>query len=201
MNCSQPSSSVHGILQARILEWVAISFSMGSSQPRDWTQVSRIGGRIFTDRATSEDLLFHFCLFVKQLALFIYCLPYFVELLLCCCFTWLSGKESTCSEGDTVSIPGLGRSHGEGNGNPLPYSCWDDPMDREAWQATVHGVAKSQTQVSNWALTQTFGGEIFFNVALYVCMYVHVYLWLLISALLRKHSSSIHSNLTKCWRN
>ena len=49
MDCSQPGSSVHGIFQARILEWVAISFSRGSSQPRDWTQVSRIAGRCFTD--------------------------------------------------------------------------------------------------------------------------------------------------------
>ena len=46
--------------------------------------------------------------------------------------------------GDTVSIPGLGRSPGEGNGNPLQYSCLDNPMNRGAWQATVHGVAKSQ---------------------------------------------------------
>ena len=45
INCSPPGSSIHGILQARILEWVAIPFSRGSSQPRDWTQVSRIAGR------------------------------------------------------------------------------------------------------------------------------------------------------------
>ena len=48
MDCSPPGSSVHGILQARILEWAAISFSRGSSQPRDWTQVSHITGRFFT---------------------------------------------------------------------------------------------------------------------------------------------------------
>ena len=48
MDCSLPGSSVHGIFQARILEWVSISFSRGSSQPRDWTQVSRIVGRCFT---------------------------------------------------------------------------------------------------------------------------------------------------------
>ena len=46
-DCSLPDSSIHGILQARILEWVAISFSRGSSRPRDRTQVSRIGGRCF----------------------------------------------------------------------------------------------------------------------------------------------------------
>ena len=51
VDCSQPGSSVHGILQARILEWVAISFSRGSSPPRDWTQVSRIAGRRFWGRS------------------------------------------------------------------------------------------------------------------------------------------------------
>ena len=54
VDCSLPGSSVHGILQARILEWVAISFPRGSSQPRDWTQVSHIAGRRFTLWATRE---------------------------------------------------------------------------------------------------------------------------------------------------
>jgi len=53
--------------------------------------------------------------------------------------------------GDTVSIPGLGRSPGGGNGNPLQYSCLDNPMNRGAWQATVHGVAKSQIWLSTHA--------------------------------------------------
>ena len=55
------------------------------------------------------------------------------------------GKESACNAGDLGSIPGLGRSPGEGNGNPLQYSCLENPMDRGAWWATVHGVTKSQT--------------------------------------------------------
>jgi len=50
---------------------------------------------------------------------------------------------------DTSSIPGLGRSPGEGNGNPLQYSYLGNSMDRTAWWATVHGVAKSGTQLSN----------------------------------------------------
>ena len=54
VDCSPPDSSVHGTLQARILEWVAISFSRGSSQPRDWTRVSRIAGRRFNHWATRE---------------------------------------------------------------------------------------------------------------------------------------------------
>ena len=58
---------------------------------------------------------------------------------------WLSGKESACNAGDTGSIPRLGRSPGEGNGNPLQYSCLENPIDRGAWWATVYGVEKSQT--------------------------------------------------------
>ena len=54
-------------------------------------------------------------------------------------------KESACSAGDAGSIPGSGRSPGEGNGNPLQYSCLENPMDRGAWRATVHGVTKSRT--------------------------------------------------------
>ena len=53
-----------------------------------------------------------------------------------------AGKESVCNAGDLGLIPGLGRSPGEGNGNPLQYSCLENPMDRETWQAIVHGVAK-----------------------------------------------------------
>ena len=59
-------------------------------------------------------------------------------------------KESGCKSGNPGSIPGLGRSPGEGNGNPLQYSCLENPVDGEAWQATVYGVAKSQTQLSNF---------------------------------------------------
>ena len=51
---------------------------------------------------------------------------------------------------DVGLIPGLGRSPGKGNGNPLQYSCLGNPMDREVWQATVHGVAKSWLQLSNY---------------------------------------------------
>ena len=58
---------------------------------------------------------------------------------------WLSNKESACNTGDAGSIPGLGRSPGEGYGNPLQYSCLEDPMDGGAWQATYHGVTKSRT--------------------------------------------------------
>ena len=52
-------------------------------------------------------------------------------------------KESACNSGDQTSIPGLGRSTGEGNGNSFQYSCLENSMDRGAWWATVHGVSKS----------------------------------------------------------
>ena len=55
------------------------------------------------------------------------------------------GKEFTCNAGDLGLIPGLGRSEGEGNDNPLQYSCLENPMDRGAWWAILHGVTKLQT--------------------------------------------------------
>ena len=64
-------------------------------------------------------------------------------------------KESACSAGDLCSVPGSGRSSGEGNGNPLQYFCLENSVDRGAWQAIVHGVTKSQTQLSDYhSLTQ-----------------------------------------------
>ena len=58
-------------------------------------------------------------------------------------------KESACNTGNLGSIPGSGRSPGEGKGYPLQYSCLENSMDRGAWWVTVHGVSESQTQVSN----------------------------------------------------
>ena len=65
-------------------------------------------------------------------------------------------KESASNAGDLGSIPGSGRSPGEGNGNPLQYSCLENPMDGVAWWATVHGVAKSRTRLSDLTFTFTF---------------------------------------------
>ena len=72
-------------------------------------------------------------------------------------FVWQSGfpggsevKVSASNAGDLGSIPGSGISPGEGNGNPLQYSCLENPMDGGAWWATVHGVAKSRTRLSNF---------------------------------------------------
>ena len=59
-------------------------------------------------------------------------------------------KASACNAEDLGLIPGSGRSPGEGNGNPLQYSCLENPMDGGAWWATVHGVAKSWTRLSDF---------------------------------------------------
>ena len=73
----------------------------------------------------------------------------------------LDGKASAYNAGELGSIPGSGRSPGEGNGNPLQYSCLENPMDRGVWWATVHAVAKSQAQLSDFSslhFTSLHGG-------------------------------------------
>ena len=62
---------------------------------------------------------------------------------------WFSGKGSPCNAGDAGSISELGRAPRGGNGYPLQYSSLENPMDRGAWWATVHGVTQSRTQLSN----------------------------------------------------
>ena len=105
------SSLSMGILQARILEWVAIPFSRASLLPRNWTWVSHIAGRCFTVWATRDP-----------------CSP----------------KQDLW-----ISVEHLG----EGNGTPLQYSCLENPMDRGAWWAVVHGVTKSRTWLSDFTFT------------------------------------------------
>ena len=78
--------------------------------------------------------------------------PELWEINFCCSWDFLGGldgKESACDAGDMDLIPGSGRSPGEGSGNPLQYSCLMNSMDRGAWWAIVHGVAKSWTWLSN----------------------------------------------------
>ena len=116
MHYSPPGSSVHRILQASILEWVAMPFSWGSSRPRDQTWVSCIAGRFFTIWATREaPWLVHGKCYLSVLV-----------------FSWLEDRV------------------GEGNGTLLQCSCLESPMDGGAWWAAVHGVATSQTQLSDW---------------------------------------------------
>ena len=95
-DCSPPGSSIHGIFQARVLEWGATAFS---NKVTSFPQAQGFpGGSV--------------------------------------------GKELCLHAGDLGSIPGLGRSPGEGHGKPLQYSCLENPTDRGVWRATVHGVAR-----------------------------------------------------------
>ncbi|CAM9918803.1 unnamed protein product [Rangifer tarandus platyrhynchus] len=83
-------------------------------------------------------LFLHATLFITAFSIFIYFLGS------------SDGKVFANNVGDLGSISGSGRSPAEGNGNPLQYSCLENPMDRGAWWATVHGVTKSRTQLSNF---------------------------------------------------
>ena len=72
---------------------------------------------------------------------------------------WLSSKESACNAGDAGeggSVPGSGRCPGGGHGNPLQYSCLENPKDRRAWRAMVHWVAKSWTRLKQLSTHVTF---------------------------------------------
>ena len=113
MDYSLQGSSVHGIFLSRMLEWVAIPFSRGSSWPRNWSWASHVAGRFFTAWLTRA----------FQVALVV----------------------SVGHITDSGSIPGSERSSGGRHGNPLQYSCLENSMDREAWQATVHGTAEPDT--------------------------------------------------------
>ena len=118
-----------GILQARILEWVAISFSRGSSQPRDRTPVSCIAGRRFTLWATRE-ALWKFLLYSKVTQFYTHPHRHTHTHTHTWLPRWLRGKESACQARDVGSIPGLERSPGEADGNSLQYSFLENPMDR-----------------------------------------------------------------------
>ena len=154
VNCNPPGSFVHGISQAKILEWVAVPSSRGPSRPRDQTQVSCIAGRVFTIWANKEalsvwiyiKLLSSTVIFSLSIILASTLVTTFFSCHLACCGS--AGTESTCNVGDLGSVPGLGRSPGEGKGHPLQYSGLENSMDY-----TVHGVAKSWTQLSDFHFT------------------------------------------------
>ena len=123
MDCSLPGSSVHGVLQARILEWAAISFSRGTSQPR----IEPGSPTLQADSLPSEPPGKPLCFLL--ISIFSLGLP-----------SSSAGKESTYNAGDLGLIPGLGRLPGEVKGYPLQYSGLENSMDY-----IVHGVAKSWT--------------------------------------------------------
>ena len=112
MNCSLPGSSVHGILQARILEWVAIPFSRSSSWPRDWTLVSCIGGRFFTIEPPGKpDGVYMYISLSNLMKL------------------WAMPCSATQDGWVMVEDSDKTWSTGEGNGKPLQYSRLENPMN------------------------------------------------------------------------
>ena len=115
----------------RILEWVAYPFSSRSSRPRNWTGVSWVAGGLFVFKLKPFKIQFgtsQVTLMVKNLS------------------------ANAGDIGDMGSISGLGRSPGGGHGIPLQCPCLENPMDRGAWQATVRGVAKSQTRLKQLSM-------------------------------------------------
>ena len=128
MDCIFPGSSVHGISPGKNTGVGCHSFLWVSSPPRDWTQVSRIASGFFTIWVTRS---IYINIYIPT------CVWVCIWLPRC-----LSGKESVCQAEDMGLISGLGRSPGGGNGYPLQDSHLGNPMDREAWKAIVHGVAR-----------------------------------------------------------
>ena len=142
VDCSPPGSSVHGVLQVRILEWVVISSSSAGWMNEYPANVSpgksSLGSfsvSVSRGRSLKADSFIHFCA----------CSPGLPR--------WLSGKKknppaNVGDAGDSSLIPGSGRSPGGGNDNPLQYSCLENPMARGAWQTTPHKKAMSLTRLS-----------------------------------------------------
>ena len=88
-----------------------------------------------------------------------------------------------------VWFPGSGRSAGEGHGNPLQYSCLENPMDRGAWRATVHGVTTSQTWLRDWAGAHTHTHTC--NISLYICTTTSLSIHLLDPNQTQKHTFNV----------
>ena len=168
-----PGFSVHRILQARILEWVALLFSMDLPYPEIElaSHVSCTGRQVLyykrhlgSPKEKNSPLSRQFCIVLSTQRgdsnfNFLQFSPAFPSV-------WISTMGQTQgflgnvevknspanggNTGDASSIPGSGRFPGVGNDNPLQYSCLGNPMDRGAWCATVHGVAKSWTWLSDF---------------------------------------------------
>ena len=124
----------------RTLEWVAYPFSSRSSQPRNWTGVSCIAGGFFTNWAMRDLDTSNF----PSLCLgSLYWSPLRVRRASQVALVVKNRHVNAGDARDVGSVPGLGRSPGEGNGNPLQYSCLENPMDRGAWWAMACRVTKS----------------------------------------------------------
>ena len=153
MDCSPPGSSAHGIFQARVLEWGAIAFSdsifKGIKLYFYVFEYATLFFWLLVHTFSLEDVIHP-----KMYPIYVFSYLSIISLshTYTCMYGlswWLSGKGPVCQAGDTGSISGSGRSPGEGNDNPLQCSCLENPMDRGAWWAAVHGVTKGPTRLNN----------------------------------------------------
>ena len=141
MDCNPPGSSVHEIFQARILEWVAISFSNAWK----WKVKVKLLSRVRPSATPWTAAL------VRQVKRMV---TTGLKTVIWSPIRWnepvvIDSKESARNAGDLGLIPRSGRSPEEGNSYSHQYSCLENSMDRGAWRATVHGVAKSWAQLSD----------------------------------------------------
>ena len=138
MDCSLQGSSVHEIFQARVLEWVAISFSWVTNNFHLKRHQRALSLSLCRTQQGDQEDSFHW---KPNLPVSLSWTARLPEHLQNKCLWFKSpcfpggsdSEESACNAGDLGSIPGLGRSPGEGNGNPLQYYCLENPMDRGAW--------------------------------------------------------------------
>ena len=131
LNCRPPGFSVHGISQARILEWIAISFSRGSSRLRDWIHISCIGRQVLDHWATREELCFTSFLSLIDYAKDFNSVDHNK--------LWKILKEI-----------GIGDLASPSQWTWVWIRLWELVIDREAWHAAVHGAARSWTWLSEW---------------------------------------------------
>ena len=130
MDCSPPGSSVHGILQARMLEWVATSFSSGSSWPKYWTWISYIASRFFMVWATREA---HGSFYLQYNIVIYYQYDLFNSLLFSLDFKLFKVRDILFYSWQLIHIKIPWRREWL----PLQYSCLENSMEREAWAAIV----------------------------------------------------------------
>ena len=124
LDCSPPGSSIHGDSPGKNTGVGCHALLQGSFQPRAQTHISCIGRQVFLLDPSFGDTGFP---------------------------GGSDGEESSCNAGDQDLIPGLGRFLGGGHGNPLQYSCLENPHGQKNLTGYIHGVAKSQTQLCDQA--------------------------------------------------
>ena len=180
---SPPGSSIHRILQARVLEWVAISFSKflivhPLTRSNKLPQISIFTAFLLIHHSTQLIPASLLCHFVIRLPSLLICVPLwsciytyvYIYVCVCICMGLPSGLMVKNLPAGVSLIPESWISPGWGNGNPLQNSCLERPMDKEAWWAIAHEVAKSQTRPSNWAHVYVY--IIIHKAQCYLCLHI-----------------------------